>query len=197
MKMRSSLTRFAAIAALSLGLGHSVALHGAELVSNGGFETGDLTGWMLGGNTGFTGVTGSPYNQSGSFGAFFGPVGSVGTMTQTLATVSGGTYDLSFWLTNFGGPDNSFAVSWNGGANLLAPNFVNSSPFAYTLFTFSGLLATSASTSLTFTYQQNPSFWGLDDVSVTGSSRVPDSGASLGLLALALVGLASVRRWLS
>lgn len=43
-------------------------------ITNGGFETGDFTGWTLGGNTGYTGVTGS-YAHSGNFGAYFGAGG--------------------------------------------------------------------------------------------------------------------------
>ena len=46
----------------------------ANLVTNGGFETGDFTGWTQGGNTGFTSVD-FGIGHSG-YGAKFGPAGS-------------------------------------------------------------------------------------------------------------------------
>src|SRR5262249_25131594 len=48
---------------------------------NGGFETGDFTGWDLSGNTGFTGVSAiNPH--SGTYAAFLGPIGSLGFLCQ-------------------------------------------------------------------------------------------------------------------
>ncbi len=155
----------------------------AELVSNGGFETGDFTGWTQFGNTGFTGVGGgSPH--SGSFQAFFGPIGSTGGIFQTLATTPGGTYDVDFWLRNLGGIPSSFEFNWDGGAAELS--LVNPGAFPYTQHSFS-LVASSASTALRFTFRQDPAFFFLDDV-----SAVPEPGV-LALLALGLVGLAVSR----
>ena len=55
-----------------------------NVIVNCGFETGDFTGWTLTGNTGFTGVTsGSPYVNSGTYGAYLGPVGSDGFLSQS------------------------------------------------------------------------------------------------------------------
>lgn len=42
----------------------------ANLITNGGFEKGDFTGWMQSGNTDFTGVTGTFFDtppHSGNF----------------------------------------------------------------------------------------------------------------------------------
>src|SRR5207342_1372158 len=81
---------------LPIALLCSAAVANANLVTNGGFETGDFTGWTNGGNTGFTGVD-PGIQHSGTYGAFFGPIGSNGFLSQTLATTAGGVYTLSFW----------------------------------------------------------------------------------------------------
>ncbi len=116
----------------------------ANSVTNGSFETGDFTGWMLSGNTGFTGVdhgtTGfAPGPQSGSFGAFFGPVGSLGFLSQSVATVPGASYNLTFSLASDGLTPNEFQVSWNGNAIL---DQINLPSFGYTQEGVSNLLAT-------------------------------------------------------
>jgi hypothetical protein len=82
----------------------------AGLVTNGGFETGDFSGWTQSGNTAFTGVGSGAH--SGSWGARFGPIGSYGYISQTLATTPGWMYDLSFWEAN----DYGFAAQgwWDG-----------------------------------------------------------------------------------
>ena len=121
-----------------------------NIVNNGGFEAGDFTGWTQSGNTGFTGVDSFAAN-SGNFGAFFGPVESLGYISQTLNTVAGMTYELSFFLRNESGEGESispirpgggpvtqeFQVFWNGVMIFSIPP--NSPPGAYTQFNFSGL----------------------------------------------------------
>ena len=67
-----------------------------NIVTNCGFETGTFAGWTVVDASGFTAVTAGSAH-SGAFGVSTGPVGVPGTLTQTLATTSGGTYTLSFW----------------------------------------------------------------------------------------------------
>ena len=82
---------------------------------NGGFETGDFTGWTRSGNLGFTSVTNSPfYVNSGNFGASLGPVGSDGFLSQTLQTTPGTAYIVSFALRSDGLTANDFSASWGG-----------------------------------------------------------------------------------
>ena len=52
--------------------------------------------------------------ESGQFAAGMGPVGSDGTLSQTLQTTAGQQYTLSFWLANQGAGPNDFTVKWNG-----------------------------------------------------------------------------------
>jgi len=177
---------------------HASAIPITNIVNNGGFETGDFTGWTQSGNTGFTGVDPGAAN-SGNFGAFAGPVGSLGFLSQTLNTVAGMTYDLSFFLRNdagggegmspikpSGGPvDQEFQVFWNGSLIFSIPP--NSSPSLYTQFNFSGLLATGTTTDLTFGFRNDPSFWDIDDI-VAGLPGVPETFSTL-WLALPVVGM--------
>src|SRR5207248_5370847 len=92
-----------------LGSGSAIAIPSicdgiaGNIVANCGFETGTFASWTQSGNTGFAGVSGGGVENSGDFGAFFGPVGSLGFITQNLPTTAGGTYDLEFWLRSVEG----------------------------------------------------------------------------------------------
>ena len=88
------------------------------MATNCGFESGDFApGW---GYTGdfltFVGVsphpppTGTP--GSGLYGAFFGPVGVVGCISQMVMT-PGSSYDISVLVANRDSP-NEFQVWWDG-----------------------------------------------------------------------------------
>ena len=184
--MRKPLLGFAALA-LALAMSGPAS---ANLVVNGGFETGDFTGWTLSGNPGFISITSNPAEvHSGTFAARFGAVGSPTFLTQTqdLATVAGQSYTLDFWLQNLGGPVNHFRATV-AGVDLVTID--NANPFPYTEFTRT-FVATSSSTMLQFAFQQNPSFWDFDDVSVnplTTAAPEPStlvSGGVAGLLGLA------------
>src|SRR5580698_3077458 len=93
--------------------------HAGLIVANGSFETGDFTGWTTGGNFSDTEVvTGGFYvytgAEDGSDYAVLGPVGSDGTLSQTLTTIPAGNYTFSFWLNAVGDDPSDFSASWDG-----------------------------------------------------------------------------------
>ena len=186
--MKTSLTA-ALLAASSLCLAMPSAQ--ANLITNGGFETGNFSGWVQGGSLDFFEV-GAVASHSGTYGAFFGSEDPAdpNILTQTFATTSGQSYTLAYWLkqyASFGGM--SFSASIDNWVSTLG-DFGNEA-FDWTEKSYS-FVATSATTTLGFKAFNGPSFWYLDDVSVD-ASVVPEPG-TLALLALGAAFLRTSRR---
>ena len=168
---------FLAVAALAILL-PTATFASTNLVTNPGFETGDFTGWTLGGNCSlFCNVT-TTMPHSGNFSAQLGPVGSDGTLSQTISTVAGDTYTFSFWLANDAGTPSDFSAFFGGTQVLSLPN---PDGFPYTLFS-SNDVASSNSTTIMFDFRDDPAYFYLDDVSVVaGGTQVPEPSSFIAL----------------
>jgi PKD repeat protein len=155
-----------------VSLGQSITVTGQVL--NGGFETGDFSGWTTNGDTPFIFVI-SNAAHSGASGAALDTSDSPGFLSQTLHTSAGATYLLSFWLDSPDGiTPNEFLVSWNGTTlfdrtNIAATGWTNLQ-FVVT--------ATGAGTVLQFGFRNDNSAFSLDDISaVTAQPGI--AGSSL------------------
>jgi Protein of unknown function (DUF642) len=173
--MRNCLVILALSAVLAMS---QVARAGSvNIVQNGGFESGSFSGWT--GNpqyslvAGFTAGFDAPH--SGTHYAMLGSYGTLGYLSQNLATTSGSQYDISFYLASDGAMPNQFTVS--AGGDLLA-NLVNLPKSNYTEYNYT-FDATSSSTTLTFGERDDFGYLLLDDVSVVdppGGNPVPTGG---------------------
>jgi Carbohydrate binding domain len=162
----------------------------ADQVVNGGFETGDFTGWNLSGNTDDTYVLSFPVH-SGYFAAGLSNDGTDGYLSQTISTLTvGQQYQLSYWLYSDGYTPNEFSVSF-GGATLFSQTDIPYQP--YTEYTYL-VTATSTSSELTFGFQDAPGYLYLDDVSLNAVPE-PSTAISGGVGFLILIATISHRRW--
>jgi hypothetical protein len=118
--------------------------------------------------------------------ANYGAVGATDdTISQTLHTVAGDTYTISFYLAHDStNTKNDFSASF-GGVKILS--LVNAAAFGWTFESFTEV-ATSNSTVLSFSGRENVAFYGLDNVDVEGTSGVPEPST----WAMMLIGFAGL-----
>lgn len=174
-------TTFALIAAFGIGIASGPAAQADELVSNGDFSLPDLAGWTLSGDTAAVSVLANSdidFTAAGySFIAGTSGIGQSATLEQTLNTIAGLDYDLTFELNQVSSSFISIGDFFNvtmGGQTLLAL----SSPSDAVEVTHAtiGLLytATGSSTPLAFNFMNENSFFYLSNVSVsTAPAAVP------------------------
>jgi hypothetical protein len=157
---------------------------GQNLVTNGGFETGDFSGWTLAADS--TRVTNNKsFLHAGRCGAQLGHADTLGSLSQTLPTAPGQSYLLSLWLANppnsGGATPNEFAVQWEGATISSAVDV----PFGgWTNRQFT-VTATGTNALLQFAFRHDPFFLALDDVSVV---PIPAPAVALRVSAVAPAG---------
>jgi len=140
-----------------------------NLVTNGGFETGDLTGWTtVAGSNGFHGVAFLPRSGNHSYISNGGSASSPNIIEQAIATTPGQSYTVTFYPFGFGGPGAGFRALWDGVEFFSEPN---DSDGGYEERTFT-LVATDSSTVLRFESFVAVVSWFLDDVSVVALAPV-------------------------
>jgi hypothetical protein len=164
-----------------------------NLVSNGGFETGDFTSWTLSGATSITNRgyvnyativdNGSAWGilpHAGSAAAYLATFGAPGYLSQTLSTAPEMAYMLtiSFWVNNSLGDQNVFVASFNGTnifaqTNLVANGWVN----IQTNINIIG--PTNGNSVLQFMFEDDEDALGLDDVSVSFVVSPPPAPTNL------------------
>lgn len=191
-------TSFAAAAACAFALAASGA-QAAQLITNGDFETGDLSGWAITGMMGVgtaaiynpcCGVSGGPPgNHFAAFG--WGNETGVHSISQTLITQIGSLYSLTFdagalgsgsqlLVTTAGGVTNAYSLTANNNLNSTFTNYG---------FNFVG----TGSDKVTFAVTTSPDNIDavVDNVSVQGAVPEP---ATWAMMLMGFGGLGAVLR---
>ena len=194
---------FAAAALLAVA---GTQAHAANIVLNGGFETGDLTDWSVNTSSVYpweVDTSGQGFGNVPFDGTYFASMGCVGSqcitgvpsrqasLSQSLSTTVGDTYTLNFWFGSaYGNPMEVQALF--GGA--VVEDLVSIGVTPYTEYTVSGLVATSTTTQLEFLGRQDLGFNELDDVSVTDNGPTAPEPAFWLLGLGGMLTLAAARR---
>lgn len=172
-------TALACLAAVALTAGAA----NADLVTNGGFETGDFTGWTIFGDDTYIDVW-DVDSYEGTYNALFGPLEPAG-ISQVLNAPAGSQIAVSFWMCSaFGGTPNNLLAQLDGQTIADVSDITS---FVWTEYTAT-ITTTTDNPTLSFTFTNPNDYNMVDGITAT---LVPTPGAA-GLLALG--GLVAARR---
>ena len=164
---------------LAMAILASPEVANANLITNGGFETGTLAGWTCSGADSCIADSGNGGPHSGTFAAVGFDNAGFATLSQTIATIAGETYDFEFWsaTNNPNAAGNILRYQIGGGAIINVPRTL-----AW-LLTTDTFVAAGGTTAINFFFETDPGTgtWRIDDVSVLAAAPEPTSLALLGL----------------
>ncbi len=189
MRQKALLAVFALLAVLIVGAPTAFA---TNLLTNGSFENGDLSGWntscglCIATSGSFYAYSGA---QDGTYYTIMGDVGADGTFGQTFSDNPGQHYTFSFWFASVGDNPSDFSASWDGTALLSLTN--PNTGANWTQFSFD--VVGTGSDTISFAERDDPEYMALDNVSVSPVGTVPEP-SSLLLLGSGLLTVGGVIR---
>jgi hypothetical protein len=134
----------------------------SDLIVNGGFETGDLSGWIFN-DAGYAMFATTSHAHSGAYGAqITGYSYLPDTLEQDVPTVAGRHYQLTFWRWQDAGLPNGLSLTWNGVTIFDQVDNTDDAGFQK----FSYFVPGHGTDPLIFTSYNDPLYTYVDDISV-------------------------------
>jgi len=183
--MKKSIVFGMAGAAVGLFASLSQANASINLILNPTFNTSDFTDWSVtGASAAVVPSAGTGFSNAAQFGD------TIDTVSQTVSTVAGDTYDVSYYfkITNTSqSPDNSFDVTFGGqtlgsGTDSFFPNYAE---------LIEPVTASGPSSTIDFTGTSSGGNIFVSNVVVTDEGVVPEP-STVAVLSIAGVGLAGL-----